>query len=170
MFDEQRTKIYVGLSFALGVLLTLGFKDVYPDLERRYHQRRRRFSTLGLGTSIRPDQKVTLKDNDHRASVVTMPEVEIGEGIESTIGNTPLFRIKSLSDATGCEILAKAEVMTTNHSCPALIFTLLQFLNGAGQSPKDRVALNIIKMISNPSFLSAHTSNLTHPTPKKKPS
>jgi cysteine synthase A len=48
-------------------------------------------------------------------------------GIESTIGNTPLFVIKSLSEATGCTILAKAE-----------------FLNGAGGSPKDRVALSII--------------------------
>lgn len=49
------------------------------------------------------------------------------EGIESTIGHTPLFMIKSLSEATGCTILAKAEL-----------------LNGAGGSPKDRVALSII--------------------------
>jgi len=48
-------------------------------------------------------------------------------GIESTIGNTPLIVIKSLSEATGCTILAKCE-----------------FLNGAGNSPKDRVALSII--------------------------
>ena len=54
----------------------------------------------------------------------------IGEGLESCVGNTPLFRIKSLSDATGCEILAKAEL-----------------LNGGGGSPKDRVALNMIKTV-----------------------
>lgn len=48
-------------------------------------------------------------------------------GIESTIGHTPLIVIKSLSQATGRTILAKCE-----------------FLNGAGNSPKDRVALNII--------------------------
>ena len=54
----------------------------------------------------------------------------IGEGLESCVGNTPLFRIKSLSDATGCDILAKAE-----------------FLNGGGGSPKDRVALNMIKTV-----------------------
>lgn len=41
-------------------------------------------------------------------------------------GNTPLLRINSLSDLTGCEILGKAE-----------------FLNPGG-SPKDRVALEII--------------------------
>ena len=56
--------------------------------------------------------------------------VAIGEGLESCVGNTPLFRIKSLSDETGCEILAKAE-----------------FLNGGGGSPKDRVALNMIKTV-----------------------
>ncbi|KIX01838.1 uncharacterized protein Z518_09565 [Rhinocladiella mackenziei CBS 650.93] len=50
-----------------------------------------------------------------------------GSGIESTIGNTPLIEIPSLSAATGCTILAKCE-----------------FLNGAGNSPKDRVALSII--------------------------
>ncbi|CAO2656735.1 Nn.00g055380.m01.CDS01 [Neocucurbitaria sp. VM-36] len=53
----------------------------------------------------------------------------IKEGIEGCIGDTPLIKIKSLSDYTGCEILAKAE-----------------FLNGAGNSPKDRVALSIIEM------------------------
>lgn len=54
----------------------------------------------------------------------------IGEGLESCVGHTPLFRIKSLSEATGCEILGKAE-----------------FMNGGGGSPKDRVALNMIKTV-----------------------
>ena len=43
------------------------------------------------------------------------------------IGNTPLIRLKSVSDATGCTILGKAE-----------------FLN-PGQSVKDRAALSIIR-------------------------
>lgn len=45
----------------------------------------------------------------------------------ATIGNTPLIRLKHLSDASGCEILGKAE-----------------FLN-PGQSVKDRAALGIIR-------------------------
>lgn len=48
-------------------------------------------------------------------------------GIVGAIGNTPLIRITSLSEATGCEILAKAE-----------------FLNPGG-SVKDRVAVKIIE-------------------------
>ncbi|KAL1919372.1 uncharacterized protein VTP21DRAFT_2065 [Calcarisporiella thermophila] len=62
---------------------------------------------------------------------------EIVDGVAGLIGNTPIFRIKSLSEATGCEILAKAE-----------------FLNPGG-SPKDRVALNIIEQ--------AEIAGLLHP-------
>ncbi|KAK3249268.1 hypothetical protein CYMTET_41298 [Cymbomonas tetramitiformis] len=50
----------------------------------------------------------------------------VRKGLLETIGQTPLVRIGSLSDATGCEILAKAE-----------------FLNPGG-SPKDRVAAQIV--------------------------
>lgn len=64
------------------------------------------------------------------------------KGIESTIGNTPLFVIKSLSDATGCTILGKAE-----------------FLNGAGGSPKDRVALSIIQKAESAGLLRPHTGD-----------
>jgi cysteine synthase A len=120
---DGRTRFYIGLSFVAGVLLTLGFKDVYPDLERRFRRKlgrlRRRYSTTG---SIR----VQLKDNTDSDEAI--PQVAIPEGIEGCIGNTPLFRIRSLSEETGCDILAKAE-----------------FLNGAGNSPKDRVALKIIE-------------------------
>lgn len=113
MFDENRVKIYIGLSFTLGILLTLGFKDVYPDLERRYRRGRRRTSTWNdpLGRFRGSSEKVTLQDNEANPALAGKPNVEIPEGIESTIGNTPLFRIKSLSEATGCDILAKAEVI-----------------------------------------------------------
>ncbi|XP_043689003.1 cysteine synthase 2 [Telopea speciosissima] len=51
----------------------------------------------------------------------------IRDGLIGTIGNTPLIRINSLSEATGCEILGKAE-----------------FLNPGG-SVKDRVGVKIIE-------------------------
>ena len=112
---QSKTGLYLGLGFLAGVLLTLGFKDVYPDLERRFRQRRRRFSMLRNSGSI-PwlTHQVALKDNeDQDESSPPLPEVEIPEGIEGCIGNTPLFKIKSLSEETGCEILAKAEVNAT---------------------------------------------------------
>ena len=48
------------------------------------------------------------------------------DGFAAAIGNTPLIRIRSLSEATGCEILGKAE-----------------FMNPGG-SVKDRAALSIL--------------------------
>lgn len=53
--------------------------------------------------------------------------MDIKNGFIGTIGNTPLIRLNSLSDETGCEILGKAE-----------------FLNPGG-SVKDRAALYIIQ-------------------------
>ena len=53
--------------------------------------------------------------------------METRDGFIGTIGNTPLIRLKKASEATGCEILAKAE-----------------FLNPGG-SVKDRAALGIIR-------------------------
>lgn len=51
----------------------------------------------------------------------------IKQGIIGLIGDTPLIEIESLSKATGCTILGKAEFMSV------------------GSSSKDRVALSIIK-------------------------
>ncbi len=96
-------RLYVTAAFVAGILLTLGFKDFYPDLERRFRRRRR---PVVLQNGL---ENVALRDNTHR-SLAVAPEPKIPEGIEACIGNTPLFKIKSLSEATGCEILAKAEV------------------------------------------------------------
>lgn len=119
-------------AFVAGVLMTLGFKDLYPDLERRYEQRRRRRPRRSSAADSRRGSlyftPVQLEDHesDSGASLEIAPG--IASGIEGCIGNTPLVNIRSLSEATGRTILAKAE-----------------FLNGAGGSPKDRVALNMIQ-------------------------
>ena len=62
------------------------------------------------------------------ASAESIGELEgHNDGFVGTIGNTPLIRLKAVSEATGCTILGKAE-----------------FLN-PGQSVKDRAALAIIE-------------------------
>ena len=121
----------VAVAFVAGVLVTLGFKDLYPDLERRYEQRKRR-PRRGSGASRRSSMFFTpVKLEDHESDMGnSLGEFgHVVEGIEGCIGNTPLIKIHSLSEATGRTILAKAE-----------------FLNGAGNSPKDRVALNMIQV------------------------
>ena len=55
------------------------------------------------------------------------PAIPVREGLVEAIGNTPLIRLKGPSEATGCEILGKAEFMNP------------------GQSVKDRAALWIIR-------------------------
>ncbi|KGQ12029.1 Cysteine synthase 2 [Beauveria bassiana D1-5] len=118
-------------AFAAGILVTLGFKDAYPDLESRFQEKHR-----GAGKSrkgLRPRRSsifwgapVTLEDHEQESSSRSDGIAE--DGIVGCIGNTPLIKIRSLSEATGRTVLAKAE-----------------FLNGAGNSPKDRVALSIIR-------------------------
>ncbi|KIW66823.1 hypothetical protein PV04_06117 [Phialophora macrospora] len=66
----------------------------------------------------------------------------IGTGIESTIGSTPMIIIPSLSKITKCTILAKCE-----------------HLNGAGFSPKDRVALSIITRAERDGLLTPHSGD-----------
>ncbi|KAI1123170.1 cysteine synthase-like protein [Nemania abortiva] len=135
----------VAIAFAAGVLVTLGFKDLYPDLESRYQQKRswarryRRLSTSRGSTTENAARRrssffwggpVSLEDHEETTAqdALYLRSPGIVSGIEGCIGGTPLVEIHSLSLATGRTILAKAE-----------------FLNGAGNSPKDRVALRMIE-------------------------
>ncbi|EPQ67620.1 Bgt-1905 [Blumeria graminis f. sp. tritici] len=98
-------------AFFAGVLLGVGFRSTYSCLFGWYS--RDRLKSSSSPSRFQPVQ----------------PPPDVPLGIESTIGNTPMFKIKSLSQATGCTIMAKAE-----------------FLNGAGGSPKDRVALHMLRV------------------------
>lgn len=95
---NDHSHIYLGAAaFVAGIVLTLGFKDlVYAELAQHLQDnqsRRRRESQASPDTPVVRPGPPTIVD-----------------GIEGCIGNTPLFRIKSLSEETGCEILGKAEV------------------------------------------------------------
>ena len=136
---DNRNKLTATGGFLLGILVTLGFKDFYPDLELAFRRRIRVVRGLPHPPPGQPNY-LRLEDHTERSTSksdryeghlhskgsITRTE-SIGAGVESLIGETPLIELQSLSQATGCEILAKAE-----------------YLNGAGNSPKDRVALSII--------------------------
>ena len=102
---ENRPKLYATAAFVAGILVTLGFKDFYPDLEFRFWRRRAGNRTLA-GAGLHDDDHIDLEDHEKDDRIV----IKMPEGIEASIGNTPLFKIKSLSEETGCDILAKAEV------------------------------------------------------------
>ncbi|KAL2316648.1 hypothetical protein Fmac_030524 [Flemingia macrophylla] len=80
---------------------------------------------VAVGVSILVSLALTYLFHDRHAK--KMKKTKSNNGVVDAIGNTPLIRINSLSDATGCQILAKCE-----------------FLNPGG-SVKDRVALQIIQ-------------------------
>ncbi|KFZ01014.1 hypothetical protein V501_10284 [Pseudogymnoascus sp. VKM F-4519 (FW-2642)] len=133
------------VAFTAGVCLTLGFKDLYPDLQRRFEQRKRSKNAALYGhreSFFLPP--VELEDHTNPQTPgpdsPTPPTIQIG--IEGLIGQTKLVRIKSLSEATGCEIVAKAEL-----------------LNGAGNSPKDRVALHMIEVAEKEGLLTPYNGD-----------
>lgn len=108
---ENRPKLYAATAFVAGILVTLGYKDFYSGPEWRFWRRRAANRTIA-GAGLREDDHINLED--HERDGATDDVVRVAEGIEACIGNTPLFKIKSLSDETGCEILAKAEVKRLN--------------------------------------------------------
>lgn len=80
---------YIGTAFVAGICLALTYTE-FSGSKRGKHASEQSQRTHELVARPGPPAIV--------------------EGIEGCIGNTPLFRIKSLSEKTGCEILAKAEV------------------------------------------------------------
>ena len=109
---ENRPKLYATAAFLTGILITLGFKDIYPDLEFRFWRRRNGNKTLA-GAGLRKYDHINLEDHERKGEVVGIT-TDICDGIEACVGKTPLIRIKSLSDETRCDILAKAEVSCKN--------------------------------------------------------
>lgn len=86
--------LLISASIAFGALLTLALQHYLPPKNN--------------------------KSSHHPIGDGLLPSPDIRNGIEECIGNTPLIRIKSLSDATGCEILGKAEVCLAPLLCPLL--------------------------------------------------
>ncbi|BCR90709.1 putative cysteine synthase [Aspergillus chevalieri] len=131
---NDNSRLYLGTTaFVAGILFTLGFKDLlYPALAQLFRE-----SQSQDAEARRRREADTLVARAGPPAIV--------DGIEGCIGNTPLFRIKSLSDETGCEILGKAE-----------------FLNGAGQSSKDRVALSMIQIAEEQGILTPHSGDTVY--------
>lgn len=104
MTDYRRQQFIIAAAFIAGVTITIGVSRLNQFTRRSSSLLPRpRNPTLLSDKAIQDD---ALPDKIQRQT----SEEDIREGIEGCIGNTPLFKIKSLSEATGCEILMKAEV------------------------------------------------------------
>lgn len=107
------TRYYIIGAFLVGVAVTTAYRDRAAEGEPKDE---------GSEKLLKQQRKLLsefAKINDLDTLKTTLVELEsslrngagdIKEGIEGCIGDTPLIKIKSLSDYTGCEILAKAEV------------------------------------------------------------
>ncbi|WWC60179.1 uncharacterized protein I303_102744 [Kwoniella dejecticola CBS 10117] len=138
----------------------MGFTDYLPRLPLGFWDRLRlpnRFTRdivwgviIGVTLSLSSASSAILFQNwRRRKAIARIPprpiEIrsdEIVDGVIGLIGNTPLIRINSLSDALGVEILGKAE-----------------YLNPGG-SVKDRVALKIIEDAEAQGLLHPHTGSV----------
>ncbi|PWN51822.1 PALP-domain-containing protein [Violaceomyces palustris] len=138
-YRSQRKTTFL-LGFVTGLVISLSsLTSAFYLAERRERKRRkRRLRRYGLDDD---DEEERLRRDARGRDTIEIRSGQVVRGIEGLIGNTPLMRINSLSDATGCEILGKAE-----------------FLNPAG-SPKDRVALQILNDAEEEGLLHPHTGS-----------
>ena len=120
--------------FAIAVASGLSVAIVIDQLRQYYRP--------SPGYERKKSTQVDSKDSINAKGINKVPAPPIGTGIESTIGSTPLIIIPSLSHLTGCTVLAKCE-----------------HLNGAGGSPKDRVALSIISRAERDGLLTPYSGD-----------
>lgn len=77
---------------------------------------------IGAGAVLAVQTISSVRRQDPTKKTQILKE-DIRNGLEDCIGNTPLIRIKHLSEATGCEILGKAEVLYAVYFVCVPIFT-----------------------------------------------
>ncbi|CAE6374792.1 unnamed protein product [Rhizoctonia solani] len=111
-WTPNRASRDITIGVALGIALSISFTSISTYVDRRRRIEREKLEGA----------------RDYVPRPIELRSDEIVDGVVGLIGNTPLVRINSLSEALGVEILGKAE-----------------FLNPGG-SVKDRVALKTIIM------------------------
>ena len=112
MLDQSHLYYTVG-AFLLGAYLTSVWTSRIRDGEHTIQDSKQQVRQQPKNASrfSKINNLDTLKKNIEDISQALQKGAgDVKQGIEGCIGNTPLIKIKSLSEATGCEILAKAEV------------------------------------------------------------
>jgi cysteine synthase len=109
---SDHTRFYLLGAFAFGVALTTACIK-WPEIQQKVV--RKNGQQDHQSTKSRSDYDNQSNGKIKRASQASNSMKDragtIREGIEGCIGDTPLIKIKSLSEYTGCEILVKAEVL-----------------------------------------------------------
>ncbi|KAI9595667.1 tryptophan synthase beta subunit-like PLP-dependent enzyme [Syncephalis fuscata] len=136
-------KILLGVAVGIAITEVAGYVAIklFGNHGKKKRSQERSLQTRAHSAGHqRQHDKYGNTNNDKEQS--TGRNAQIADGVAGLIGNTPLVRLNALSAETGCEILAKAE-----------------YLNPGG-SPKDRVALYIIRQAEKEGLLGPpQTSN-----------
>lgn len=114
---SDRSRYAILGAFLLGVALTTAYnkraahsKEEHENSSSEWQLRQQQKLISGFA---KINDLATLKKSLSELGVTLERRVgDVKEGIEGCIGDTPLIKIKSLSEFTGCEIYAKAEVIT----------------------------------------------------------
>lgn len=108
----DQTKFYVIGAFFLGAVLTVAYNKHGSNSREHFEHAPSEVQRRKLLSRLAKDDEFELLKTTLGAKELSLEKRagSIKEGIEGCIGNTPLIKIKSLSEYTGCEILAKAEV------------------------------------------------------------
>jgi cysteine synthase A len=104
----DQTRYYIIGAFLLGIALTAAYNKQSSNLAEPSENNDRNMQLKQQQKLIAKFSKIN--DLDTLKKSLVEFESLLKEGIEGCIGDTPLIKIKSLSEYTGCEILAKAEV------------------------------------------------------------
>jgi cysteine synthase A len=109
---EDRSKYYILGAFVLGVFLTatVNKRSTRSNSAQERDSSRQKLKHQHGSTSESAKIDGLEKNLGDVGSSLENRAGTIKQGIEGCIGDTPLIKIKSLSEFTGCEILAKAEV------------------------------------------------------------
>jgi cysteine synthase A len=106
----DHSRYHIAGAFVLGAVVALGFCNLrqHDRDAAAAHQLGQQRELVSKLSEIK-DSGAVNKSMAHVEAGQGTGVAKIKEGIEGCIGGTPLIKIKSLSEATGCEILAKAE-------------------------------------------------------------
>jgi cysteine synthase len=113
VFERHRRSAFV-VGFIGGLIVSLSsVTTVFYLADRREKKRRRkRLRQYGLDASQNSAFEAEAEIRARKKGAIEVRRGEVVRGVEGLIGNTPLMRINSLSDLTGCEILVSAVHMT----------------------------------------------------------
>jgi hypothetical protein len=123
--DIARRLCISSLALIAGFGLATGVFFVRSSSLPRYAGTGTVFGTVTASRTKGDDRSDDAASHKSKPSIPNKPGCvnarPISDGLAACIGQTPLIRIKSLSEATGCEILAKAEVCASEQEAEQVI-------------------------------------------------